>query len=241
MIIDFPDPRDAPDECDLLAVGAWDLDGFEVVAPDDLDWPKLTKFGSRWDSEVIIEAYRRGLFPMPFDVDDQFQAIGWWSPAKRAIFYPHRIRLTRSLRKDLTKFTVTIDSAFESVVRECGDPSRPHGWIDDNVVAAYVDLHQQGHAHSVEVWQDSVLVGGLYGLAVGGIFAGESMFHKVTNASKVALVHLGRWLDDGSGRVIDSQWMTDHLASMGAIEITRDQYCDLLADKLAIDPPKPWV
>lgn len=241
MEYDFPDPRVAPAECDLLAVGAWDQDGHEVIAPDDLEWPKLTYSGSAWDPDVILAAYRRGLFPMPFEIDNEFQSIGWWSPYERAIFYPDQIRVTRSLRRALPRFTVTFNQAFEQVVQACADPSRPQGWIDANVLAAYGKLHKAGFAHSVEVWQQGELVGGLYGLAIGGVFAGESMFHKVTNASKAALVHLGRWLDDGQGRIIDSQWMTDHLSSMGAVAISREQYCDLLTSKLVIAPPVPLV
>lgn len=241
MSIDFPDPREAPLEYDLLAVGGFDLDGYEVIAPKDIEWPKLTHFGSQWDPEVILQAYRRGLFPMPFEIDGQFSTIGWWSPAQRAIFYPERINVSRSLRRDLPNFTVTFNQQFEEVVKACGDPSRPQGWIDDNVVAAYLELHRMGHAHSVEVWQQGELVGGLYGLALGGVFAGESMFHKVTNASKVALVHLGKWLSDGQGRIIDSQWMTEHLGSLGAVEISRTEYCELLASKISIEPPIPPV
>ena len=240
-MIDFPDPREAPHDCDLLAVSRIGRDGSLITAPPDIEWPKLTEFGSSWDPEVLLEAYQRGLFPMPFEIDGEVIGIGWWSPAQRAIFDPAHIKISRSLRKDLSKFTVTFNQDFHAVLRSCGDPSRPQGWINQDIADAYGRLHQMGIAHSVEVWQQGQLVGGLYGVAIGGVFAGESMFHKVTNASKVALVHLGRWLDDGSGRIIDSQWLTEHLASLGAVVIDRVDYCDLVQAKSHISPPLPPV
>ena len=240
-MIDFPDPRDAPDDCDLLAVSHFGVNGAVIVAPPDIEWPQLTDFGSTWSPDVLIEAYRRGLFPMPFDIDGEVIGIGWWSPAKRAIFYPDQIRISRSLRKDLPKFSVTFNQEFEAVIRACADPSRPLGWITEDVVSAYMRLHELGLAHSVEVWRTGELVGGLYGVVVGGVFAGESMFHKVTNASKVALVHLAKWLNDGKGRVIDSQWLTDHLESLGAEGISRREYCDLVASLCQLESPQPPV
>lgn len=240
-VIDFPDPRDAPQDCDLLAVSRFGRDGSIITAPQDIEWPKLTEFGSSWEPVVLLEAYRRGLFPMPFDIDGQEVGIGWWSPAQRAIFQPDAIKISRSLRKDLNKFTVTFNRNFDDVLSSCGDPHRPQGWINHDIAQAYGQLHRMGIAHSVEVWQDGQLVGGLYGVAVGGVFAGESMFHKVTNASKVALVHLARWLDDGTGRVIDSQWLTEHLSSLGAVAINRDVYCDLVAEKCLLEAPIPPV
>lgn len=238
VVIDFPDPRTAPDDCDLLAVSHFGVNGSVIVAPPGIQWPKLTDFGSSWSPEVLIEAYRRGLFPMPFEIDGEMIGIGWWSPAERAIFYPDRVRVSRSLRKDLPKFTVTFNKDFEAVMRACADPSRPLGWITDDVVSAYLRLHAMGAAHSVEVWLSGELVGGLYGVAIGGVFAGESMFHKVTNASKVALVHLAAWLNDGHGRVIDSQWLTTHLESLGAVRMPRSEYCDLVSRLALNEPPK---
>ena len=240
-MIDFPDPREAPSDCDLLAVSRFGVDGLEIVAPPDIEWPKLTEFGSRWDPEVLMAAYSRALFPMPFEIDGEMVGIGWWSPAQRAIFYPDQVKISRSLRKDLGKFTVTFNRDFDAVIRSCGDPRRPQGWITHEVIQTYSELHRRGLAHSVEVWLDGQLVGGLYGVAIGGIFAGESMFHKVTNASKVALVHLAQWLNDGQGRVIDSQWMTEHLASLGAVDISRADYCELVDQKSSISSPVPKV
>ncbi len=237
MTCDFSDPLQAPEGEDLLAIGATDLLGNPLTISHDVEWPKLTHFGTTWTPEVVLEAYRHGLFPMPMDLDDGPSAIGWWSPEKRAIFYPDSINISRSLRRSLSHFQVTFDQAFDQVVAQCADPKRDHGWIDVNVQDCYGQLHQQGHAHSVEVWQAGQIVGGLYGVAIGGIFAGESMFHKVTNASKAALVHLGSWLNDGQGRIIDSQWMTPHLSSLGAQTVSRSEYVDLLASGLAISPP----
>ena len=174
---------------------------------------------------------------MPLDVDGLTDGIGWWSPARRALFMPGGLRVTRSLGASVKKFRFTADTCFVDVVRACGDPRRPQGWIDDNVVSAYCALHELGVAHSVEVWRDDDLVGGLYGVDVGGIFAGESMFHRVTDASKAALVRLVELAGD---RVIDTQWLTDHLARLGAVEVARGDYLTLLArrrDEPAIDWP----
>ena len=121
------------------------------------------------------------------------------------------------------------DTSFETVVRRCADPSRPHGWINDEIIRAYVRLHDLGWAHSVEAWLDGELVGALYGVRIGGLFAGESMFHSATDASKVALVTLVQWLRDTDGELLDVQWRTDHLATLGVIEIPRHEYLRRLA------------
>jgi leucyl/phenylalanyl-tRNA--protein transferase len=223
---------------DLAAVSARDRFGNEVFSRSDDPWPVLTKFGSSWSPEVLVTAYQSALFPMPFDIDGQEIAIGWWSPTTRALFYPDQIRSTRSTLQSAKHFKITTNQSFATVVAECGNPQRPEGWINQDVIGAYTRLHELGIAHSVEVWQGRELVGGLYGVAIGGIFAGESMFHKVTNASKVALLGLGDLLNDGSGRVIDSQWMTAHLQSMGAVAMDRSKYADLVADLQAIPPPR---
>ena len=236
-VIDFPDARTFPDDLDLVAVSAMDLDGHHVVALDSDSQIWLTFYGSTYDPIVLLNAYGRGLFPMPLEIDGNPVAIGWWSPARRAIFYPDQIRVTRSLQQSLKKYRVTFDTAFEQVMRSCGDPSRPQGWITEDVVDAYVAMHQLGHAHSVEVWdKKDNLVGGLYGVEFGGVFAGESMFHSARDASKVALVHLANRLNDGSGRIIDSQWMTEHLQSLGAREISRPDYIELIATLHHITP-----
>jgi leucyl/phenylalanyl-tRNA--protein transferase len=164
--------------------------------------------------------------------------LGWWSPDPRGIVPLDGVHVSRSLRRSTGRFSVTVDRAFEAVMRACGDPARPHGWIDDSFVEAYVALHDLGHAHSVEVWGDGPrgdpeLAGGIYGLAIGGLFAGESMFHRRTDASKVAFVALAERLRAGGAVLFDVQWCTDHLASLGAIEVPRRRYLELLADAIA--------
>ena len=233
--IDFPNPAFAPDETDLIAISAIDRAGNSLEINPEIEWPKLTAFGSTWDSEVLLAAYRLGMFPMPYEIAGQDSAIGWWSPAERAIFKPSDIVVSTSLRRSFKQFNITMDQDFAAVVRACGDPSRPSGWINQDVIDAYCDLHRQGIAHCVEVWNhDGKLVGGLYGLDLGGVFAAESMFHTQSNASKVALAFLGQRLSDDSGRIIDTQWLTSHLASMGATTMSRLEYCTALPELLAL-------
>lgn len=237
QVNDFPDPSRAPDDIDLISISAFDLTGGPLELNPEIVWPKLTNFGSNWNPETLLAAYRIGLFPMPYEIDGKESAIGWWSPQPRAIFYPGEIHVSRSLRAAKRKFRITVDSDFEAVIRACGNPNRVSGWINEDVIAAFVALHNSGLAHSIEVWdKDDKLAGGLYGIELGGVFAGESMFHVSKNASKVALAHLGELLNDGSGRVIDTQWMTSHLESMGAKTIDRREYCGILPDLLDISP-----
>jgi len=234
---DFPDPVQAPQDTDLIAISLFDLTGNPLELNPNLTWPKLTSFGSNWNPETLLTAYQAGLFPMPYEIDGQESAIGWWSPQPRAIFHPGDIHVSRSLRAAQKKFRVTIDLDFEAVIRACGNPNRASGWINEDVISAFLTLHNLGIAHSIEVWdEDNQLAGGLYGLELGGLFAGESMFHVAKNASKVALAHLAELLDDGNGRLIDTQWMTSHLQSMGAKPIDRVEYCQKLPKLLAIEP-----
>ena len=236
-VIDFPDPTLAPDETDLIAISAIDGAGNLLEINPKINWPKLTFFGSTWDSDVLLAAYRLGMFPMPHEISGQECAIGWWSPVERAIFKPSAIVVSTSLRRAFKQFEITMDQDFAAVVRACGDPARPSGWINEDVVDAYCALHRQGVAHSVEVWNHAgKLVGGLYGLDLGGVFAAESMFHTQSNASKVALAFLGQRLVDDSGRIIDTQWLTNHLASMGATTVSRLEYCTALPELLALPP-----
>jgi leucyl/phenylalanyl-tRNA--protein transferase len=163
--------------------------------------------------------------------------LGWWSPDPRGVIPLEGWHAARSLRRSTKRFDVTVDTAFLSVVRGCADPSRQHGWIDEEFIAAYARLHALGWAHSVEVWgppgdDAPVLVGGLYGVAIGSFFAGESMFHRARDASKVALLALVELLRQGGGLLLDVQWCTPHLATLGAIEVPRDQYLDVLADAI---------
>lgn len=155
--------------------------------------------------------------------------IGWWSPDPRGVIPLDGLRVSRSLRRSCRRYAVTVDTAFVDVIRACADPRRPEGWIDDSFVTAYSSLHRLGWAHSVETWHDGVLVGGVYGLAIGGLFAGESMFHRATDASKVALVGLVDRLRRGGGSLLDVQWTTPHLVSLGAIDVPRERYLHELA------------
>ena len=160
--------------------------------------------------------------------------MGWWSPDPRGVIPPGALRVRRSLRKVLDHFDVRVDTAFTEVVRRCADPSRDGRWITPEIADAYGRLHELGWAHSVEAWQGDELVGGLYGVSIGGLFAGESMFHSVRDASKVALVGLvERFHADGDPRrLVDVQWATDHLRSLGAQEWSREEYLDRLVEAL---------
>ncbi len=162
-------------------------------------------------------------------------SIGWWSPDPRGVLPLSYLRVGRSLRRACRDFDIRVDHAFDQVIDACASPVRPHGWIDANVRNAYLELHRLGWAHSVETWRDGELVGGLYGVAIGAFFAGESMFHSVPNASKVALVALVDAMKVTGGALIDVQWNTPHLESMGTVEISRDDYLQLLAE--AVDRP----
>ena len=188
----------------------------------------------------MLLAYRSGIFPMPLQREG---VMAWWSPDPRAVIPLDGLRVTRSLRVSTHKFDVRVDTTFEEVIDACADPSRPGRWINADIREAYVRLHALGWAHSVEAWSkdDGRLAGGLYGVAIGGLFAGESMFHRVTDASKVALVALVDFLRDdgagGEGRVLDVQWQTRHLSSLGAIEIARTDYLRRLETALSLALP----
>lgn len=196
-----------------------------MPSPDQADAHGLVAVGADLEPGTLLAAYRSGLFPMPFGR----RRVGWWSPDPRGVLPLDGLKVSRSLRKSCQRFEVRRDTAFESVMRRCADPRRPHGWINDDFVRAYVRLHEMGWAHSVETWLDGTLVGGLYGVRVDGLFAGESMFHSVTDASKVALVALVDWLHTTDVALLDVQWCTDHLASLGAVEVSRHDYLQRLS------------
>lgn len=200
------------------------------VFPDHSDHPEdLVATGGDLAPETIIAAYRQGLFPMP--VEGQ---LGWWSPIRRAVLPLDGLVVSRSLRRSLRRYRVTIDQAFHQVVEACADPLREHGWIDQQMKEAYLRLHALGWVHSVEAWSaDGLLAGGLYGVAIGGFFAGESMFHRERDASKFALVHLVELLRREGAELLDVQWATPHLRSLGAVEIDRRTYLARLASALA--------
>jgi leucyl/phenylalanyl-tRNA--protein transferase len=192
--------------------------------------------GADLEPGTLLSAYRSGLFPMPLGR----RRLGWWSPDPRAVIPLDGLRVSRSLRRSLTRFELSLDTDFPAVVERCADPRRPHGWITPDIVRAYTRLHELGWAHSVEVWHHGRLAGGLYGVGIGGLFAGESMFHTVTDASKVALVGLVQHLRASGATLLDVQWLTPHLASLGAVEIPRAQYLDRLASAVA-EPGVAWL
>ena len=179
---------------------------------------------------TVLSAYRCGLFPMPVG-----NRLAWWSPDPRAIIPLDGLVVSRSLRRSCRRFEVTFSAAFDDVIAACADPSRPGGWITGPMRSAYSLLYSLGWAHSVEVWAPGGdLAGGLYGLAIGGFFAGESMFHRQRDASKVALVALvGALRREGAG-LLDVQWPTPHLASLGAVEVARASYLELLRKAIAL-------
>jgi len=210
----FPDLRGTSHE-DLIAVGA-DLEPGPVLA-----------------------GYRAGLFPMEVDQGRRRKALGWWSPDPRTVVPLDGLRVSRSLRRSCARFAIRVDHAFEAVMRACADPSRSGGWISEPFIEAYCRLHDLGWAHSVEAWTPGgELAGGLYGLAIGGAFAGESMFHRHTDASKVALVALVERLRAEGYELLDVQWSTPHLESLGAVSIERDQYLSRLDS--ALGRPADW-
>ena len=178
---------------------------------------------------TLLTAYRSGVFPMPLGR----RRIAWWSPDPRGVILHGGLRVSRSLRKKVAHFEVRVDTEFARVVAACADPRRPHGWITKDIRNAYQRLHELGWAHSVEAWADGDLAGGLYGVAIGGLFAGESMFHRRTDASKVALVGLVDLLDDHPDTLLDVQWTTPHLATLGATDVPRSDYLDRLSRALA--------
>lgn len=181
-----------------------------------------------------MTAYALGYFPMPI----RRRRMGWWSPDPRGVLPLDGLRVTRSLRRSLRRYEVTVDRAFDEVIRACAELPRPHGWISSEIVDAYRVLASRGIAHSVEAWTpEGQLVGGLYGVNVGGLFAGESMFHTAVDASKVALVHLVELLREVPGALLDVQWSTPHLASLGVVEVSREEYLRRLA--VAVELPTP--
>ncbi len=194
----------------------------------------MVAVGADLSPGMLLAGYRTGLFAMP-----EGREIGWWSPDPRGVLLPGRARIARSLRRALARFEVSVDLAFAEVVAACADPRRPHGWISREYVDSYGELHRLGWAHSIEVWDaDGALAGGLFGVEVGGLFAAESKFHVRTDASKVAVVALAGLLaaDGDPRRVIDVQWCTAHLASLGAVEVPRPVYLRALPAVLARPP-----
>lgn len=209
-LFDLPDPRGA--DGDVVAVGG-------DMSPG-----------------LVLQAYRKGMFPM-YLPDGH---LGWWCPVERAVLPLGGLKVSRSLRQSVRRYQVTVDEDFEEVIRGCADPQREGGWITEDFIQTYNELHRLGWAHSVEAWDtDGSLAGGLYGISIGGLFAGESMFHWTRDASKVALFHLMVVMSSGEGGLVDVQWQTPHLESLGGLVVGRDQYLDDLPHYLEKPSPFP--
>ena len=207
--------------------------------PAAADADGLVGTGGDLEPGTLLAAYRCGLFPMPVGGGGR-GAIGWWSPDPRGTLPLDALIVSRSLRRSTARYTVTVDRDFADVVRACAELPRHGGWISPQIVTAYLRLHEMGWAHSVETrTADGTLVGGLYGVAIGGLFAGESMFSTAVDASKVALVHLVERLRAGGGVLLDVQWRTDHLATLGVVDIARDRYLEQLDD--AVNRPQLFL
>ncbi len=209
------------------------------------DRAELIATGGIITPAILLSAYIAGAFPMPISPEGKETILAWWSPNPRGILPVESFRPSRSLRKSCSHYHTTINHCFEQVIDNCSNPDRPGGWITPEIKKNYIELHKLGWAFSIETWQDSnqqepKLVGGLYGVSIGGLFAGESMFHKSKDASKVALVKLVEIMSQIHNPLIDVQWATPHLKSLGAIEISRTQYVKNLQKSLACEPPKEF-
>jgi leucyl/phenylalanyl-tRNA--protein transferase len=209
-----------------------------ILRPDSLVFPNLQTanregllaLGGDLSVARLLLAYQSGIFPWTDE------PLTWWSPDPRAIFELERFHPPERLKSKLRNhsFTLTIDRAFADVIRACADPApgRESTWISARFIEAYIELHEAGHAHSVEVWQERELVGGIYGVAIAGFFAGESMFHRVTDASKIALCHLMEHLRARQFELFDTQVLSPLTARLGAIEIRRRDYLERLSSAL---------
>ena len=203
----------------------------------------LLAVGGDLSTERLLAAYQQGIFPWY----SEGQPVLWWSPDPRMVLFPAEVKVSRSLAKTLrqNKFTISVDRAFENVIIECSQPRMEKGrlqtetWLLDEMIDAYIQLHKEGYAHSIECWQNDKLVGGLYGVAIGNVFFGESMFSRVSNASKVAFVELARRLEQENYQLIDCQIYTQHLHSLGARLIPRSEFIELLA--AAAQDNRPWT
>ncbi len=199
----------------------------------------LIGVSNHFDADLVLSAYRHGVFPMPA----RRGLMGWYSPLSRGILPLDGLRVPRSLRKMAKRYEIRVDTAFDQVLAGCANPRRVGAWIDRDIVSIYKELHRSGVVHSVEAWTaDGRLAGGLYGVSIGGLFAGESMFHDPEigrDASKVALIGLVNLLSAAGRehRLLDVQWQTPHLATLGVVEVDRPRYLSLLQRALGVDPP----
>lgn len=199
----------------------------------------LLAVGGDLSPERLLAAYRHGIFPW----FSEGQPPLWWSPNPRMVLFPDELRISRSMRKRLRKrdYEVSLDRDFHAVIRACGDSRREDGtWISEEMIAAYNRLHQMGHAHSVECWQEGDLVGGLYGIALGRVFYGESMFARRSDASKLAFLHLVRQLQQWQFPIIDCQVYTEHLESLGARLIPRADFIQQMQSGNSATPVTEW-
>lgn len=200
-----------------------------IPDPAESDEGGFLGFGADLEAATLVDAYRRGIFPWPHEG----LPLPWFSPDPRGLLFPQSLRVTRSLRRRLRScgWTTTVDAAWAEVAAACAEVHRGEGgtWITAEMRRAYAELHRLGWVHSVEVWDGETLVGGLYGVQVGGVFTGESMFHRMTDASKVALVDLVDRFTEAGGKIVDVQIATEHLCSLGAEDVPRPRFLDLLA------------
>ncbi len=208
----------------------------EFPPPHFAEYNGLLCIGGDLSTERLLLAYSNGIFPWYSDDEP----LLWWSPDPRLILYPKKIKTSRSLKKKMKQglFDITIDKAFEDVIYACAairTQNREETWIGEEMIFAYINLHKEGFAHSVECWKDDKLAGGLYGISLGGCFFGESMFSHINDASKIALVALSDFLSKLNFDLIDCQVTTNHLISMGGVEISRDSFLNQL--KLSLQKP----
>jgi leucyl/phenylalanyl-tRNA--protein transferase len=218
--------------------GRWDVVP-EPVGPSRYAWPPADAWpstgdvvarGADLDASTLIDAYRRGMFPMEGVDDDDPAEIYWWSPQLRGIIPLDALRVTRSMRRSARRYSVRINGDFERTVLGCASRVGDDAWITERFVRAYVELHRLGWAHSIETYDEhDVLVGGLYGVRIGRFFAGESMFHLARDASKVALMALVDLMRASDMSLLDAQWLTPHLDTLGAVAVPRESYLRLLA------------
>jgi leucyl/phenylalanyl-tRNA--protein transferase len=224
------------------------VSSFSFPPPATADAEGRVTVGGDLEPGTLLAAYRSGLFPMR----QKSGELTWWSPDPRAIITLDRLHVSQSLRRSRRRFEIRVDSAFEAVIDACADrPADAYLWITSEIREAFLRLHRLGWVHSVEAWtvatgdEPAMLVGGLYGVAIGGMFGGESMFHRKPDASKAALVALVELLRDddreGEGRLIDVQWITPHMASLGAVEVPRQEYLARLAKALALPLPAAFA
>jgi len=209
-----------------------DLDNYDFPSLDMMK-DDLVAVGGDFHPQRLINAYKNGIFPW---FVDEYNHIHWYSPQQRMVLYPEEMKVSKSLKKSIKNkgFVVKSNQNFKKVMQNCASIKRKHEdetWIDDNFIQAYTNLHHLGYAYSIETYLDDELVGGLYGLMINGVFCGESMFAKVPDASKVAFYHLCAQAKQNGIKLIDCQVYNDHLASLGAKEIPREEYFKILKEK----------